>query len=148
MTLDSMLKSRAVEQLRERMQTILDFDPQSLNRWTTSNRDEKMAQMRAVGDESCDSSMEFMQELMSCIVDGKPLLWWHMRVASIESEVQLLVNLREEYDVTARDARGDVPVDPVWLSEEITKRYEEIGEINLKLETSLEKVGQSETEEL
>jgi hypothetical protein len=126
-SLDELLADRAQAQYRDSLAEVLD--PAS---WTQENRDSKLKEIRALAEGVCDTTEDFVKEIMATKVGDKSILWHKIKEQFISGEVELLMGFRDELD-TLDTLPPDIAVSYDWLNDQIKQRYKEIHNINLEI---------------
>lgn len=137
-TLDELLSDRAQEQYRESLTKVLD--PTS---WTKENRNSKMEEIRTLANGLCDTSEQFVAELLTTKLNGKSIMWCKIREQFIMGEIELLMGFRDELD-TAVTIPDTTPIDHEWLTAEIQARHKEIGITNQEIAKLMSQEGEVE----
>ena len=141
--IESILKAKSLEAVQSKEQVYTDFE-----NWTKENRDQKMALMRQVGIEAADVALDYLKDMLNDEVDGKSLVWHYLNMANIESEIQFLQAIRDEYDIVDDELVETLSVDPEWITQGIRDRYKLLGELRVSLGESLDQSLLPEAEEL
>ena len=141
--IESILRAKSLEAVQSKEQVYTDFE-----NWTKENRDQKMALMRQVGIEAADVALDYLKDMLNDEVDGKSLVWHYLNMANIESEIQFLQAIRDEYDIVDDELVETLSVDPEWITQGIRDRYKLLGELRVSLGESLDQSLLPEAEEL
>jgi hypothetical protein len=136
-SLDEVLSERAQSEYQTKLMKVLD--PST---WTIENRDSKLTEIRTLSEEVCDTTIEFIKELIEKQVDGKSVLWHKIKEQFISGEIELLTAFRSELD--AADSAPEIPLDHTWLSNHIKARYKEVVDLNEKITKATSNDGEVE----
>lgn len=104
--------------------------------WNKENRDEMYQKVVDVNNESIDSSLELINTFLNKEVKGVPLMIWYIRQYSLQTVLQLLMELREQLDAMEDDRLNDFPFDYDWLNSKIREIYSQLRDVSRSINIS------------
>lgn len=134
-TLEDFIGEQSRQYYQDTLNDLLDTDL-----WTVENRDQRIAALEAVSEDVATSAMNILQSLFSTEVNGKPIVFWKIMEQFHMAELELLHTLRDQLDAASPSELDVAPVTYDWCTDHIRRKYKEMAELQLQLQTALSSV--------